>query len=1159
MSMHSRRCLWWSAVGLVLTVAAAVAAATAQEVPAQPSAALRSLLERVEFDGHETPETLSAELQRLTRADMAELCARLTEPEAGDDTRVRMVLHALAWQGGGAGQERQRMDFVAELCAALERGQPAEVRRFLVEQLMLVGAAEAVPTLGRLLRNADSCAEAARALEALGGAAAAQALRTALTDVRGGQRVAVINALGGLHDEAAVPLLLAALDEEDVDVQWAAWQALANVGAVELDAQLPDNTETWGERARLSALRLRLAERLAERRRVGAATALLERVLDAGARAEVHERCGALVLLSEILGTGVVERVVAAAMDENPELRATALEIAAGLPGDEATAAFVGLWGVAGSEARAGILLALARRRDAAAWPLARQALGEEDTRVRLAAVTAATALGQAAAVGPLVAFMADADEEERTAAQAALAELRGERVSAEIAALLGAVVPEVRAALLEVLGRRRAVEQVGRAYELAADADAGVRMAALRAAGALASAADVSRVLGLSQVIGSEPERAAWEEALAAVCGRAASAEDVATLLLTALDGAAVDDAGSLLRVLGRLGGSSALDALRRASADEREAVREAAVRALGAWPDGTAAETVLEIAADAAELKLHVLALRAYARLVGLEAGRSAAQTLALYEHGMDVARRVEERRMLLSGVGQMRDVGALTLLTRYMNAEELGGEAAAAVLGVAEGLLPWDWAAARGAVEVVRASKQADALAARADAVLARVAEVEGYVTDWLVAGPYEQAGKRGNELLDVVFAPELPEAPAVEWRPQARAEDAERHWHIDLAANKTVAGNDRAAYLLTHLHVPAAQRARLELGSDDGLKVWLNGECVHTHDVLRGCAQKQDVVVADLRAGWNVILLKVTNAGGGWGAALRVRGEDGGSVAGLRVRAEPVPAWGAALAPDELRNIEAALPERAPAVPQAGRRLLVFTLCKGFRHSAIECGAAAVAALGERTGAYEAVVSDDLALFTPDRLGQFDAICFMNTTGELFVDEAARRSLLDFVRGGRGVVGIHGATDCCYEWPEFGELMGGYFDGHPWGAGDTVTLKVDEPEHPLCRAFGGSRFTITDEIYQFRAPYSRAALRVLLSLDTQRTDMNKPGIKRGDGDFAVSWVRSYGEGRVFYCSLGHREDVFWNRTVLEHYLAGIQFALGDLPADTTPSGR
>ncbi|MGB2823481.1 MAG: ThuA domain-containing protein, partial [Phycisphaerae bacterium] len=100
-------------------------------------------------------------------------------------------------------------------------------------------------------------------------------------------------------------------------------------------------------------------------------------------------------------------------------------------------------------------------------------------------------------------------------------------------------------------------------------------------------------------------------------------------------------------------------------------------------------------------------------------------------------------------------------------------------------------------------------------------------------------------------------------------------------------------------------------------------------------------------------------------------------------------------------------------------------------------------------------------------------------------------------------------------------------------------------------------GGKGFEITDEIYQFRGPYSRKMLRVLLSLDTTRTDMNKgKRIRRKDNDFAVSWVRSYGKGRVFYCSLGHDHPVFWNPAVLKHYCDGIQFALGDLPAETTP---
>ncbi len=272
------------------------------------------------------------------------------------------------------------------------------------------------------------------------------------------------------------------------------------------------------------------------------------------------------------------------------------------------------------------------------------------------------------------------------------------------------------------------------------------------------------------------------------------------------------------------------------------------------------------------------------------------------------------------------------------------------------------------------------------------------------------------------------------------------------------------------------------------------------------------------------------------------------------------------------PEVEAKIAAAAPNQAPAQPQKARRLLVFTLCRGFVHSSIPTGAAALAIMGEKTGAFTTVVSEDIELFAPEKLNQFDAVCLMSCTGELFRpanfdqltpeeqtaalkhEESLQKSLVDFVKGGKGLIGSHAATDCFYKWPEFGEMMGAYFDGHPWS--EQVTVRVDDPQHPLNAAFGGRPFEIGDEIYQFKAPYSRAKLRVLLSLDPARTDMNKPGMNRTDQDFAVSWVREYGRGRVFYCSLGHRDEIFWNPQVLQHYLAGTQFALGDLPAPTAP---
>jgi type 1 glutamine amidotransferase/HEAT repeat protein len=267
-------------------------------------------------------------------------------------------------------------------------------------------------------------------------------------------------------------------------------------------------------------------------------------------------------------------------------------------------------------------------------------------------------------------------------------------------------------------------------------------------------------------------------------------------------------------------------------------------------------------------------------------------------------------------------------------------------------------------------------------------------------------------------------------------------------------------------------------------------------------------------------------------------------------------------GAAFAqkPEEVSNVEKAIPTKARVEPAKPRKVLVFTLCKGFVHSSIPVGTHAITRMGEKTGAYTSVHSEDPAMFAPDKLAEFDAVCLLNTTGELFEDPSLKQSLLDFVKSGKGLVGIHAATDCFYQWADFGQMMGGYFDGHPWNAGDTVTMKIDDPIHPVNQAFHGHGFSIMDEIYQFRdEPYSRDALRVLFSLDTEKTDMTKKGIKRTDGDFAVAWVRKYGEGRVFYCSLGHNEKTYWNPMVVQHYLDGIQFALGDLEADTTPSAQ
>ncbi len=261
-------------------------------------------------------------------------------------------------------------------------------------------------------------------------------------------------------------------------------------------------------------------------------------------------------------------------------------------------------------------------------------------------------------------------------------------------------------------------------------------------------------------------------------------------------------------------------------------------------------------------------------------------------------------------------------------------------------------------------------------------------------------------------------------------------------------------------------------------------------------------------------------------------------------------------------EEISMIKAALPTKASAQPAKPRKVLLFYLTEGFYHKCIPIGNKAVELLGEKTGAYETVTCNDMAIFSKEKLAQFDAIIFNNTTRLKFENPEQRKALIDFAKSGKGIMGIHSASDNFYDWAEAAEMIGGQFDGHPWTSGGTWAIKINEPGHILNRAFGGKGFMISDEIYQLKEPYSRDKLRVLVSLDMDNK-ANYEGVKsepkREDKDNAISWIHRFGEGRVFYCSFGHNNHIFWNKMILRHYLDGFQYALGDLDADDTVSAK
>lgn len=266
-------------------------------------------------------------------------------------------------------------------------------------------------------------------------------------------------------------------------------------------------------------------------------------------------------------------------------------------------------------------------------------------------------------------------------------------------------------------------------------------------------------------------------------------------------------------------------------------------------------------------------------------------------------------------------------------------------------------------------------------------------------------------------------------------------------------------------------------------------------------------------------------------------------------------------------DDRARIMEALPDAAPASPKQSRKLLIFDLNVVYGgHPSRFYANLAVQEMGKKTGAFDVVITRDPAVFEKETLSQFDAVLFNSTVGNQFTDSKLRQNLLDFVYGGGGLLGIHGTTMAFWrwganggdDWPEFGKMLGARGANHR-AMQEKVVMKVDAPGHPLMKPFPSNSFSLIDEFFRVHDPYSRDRLRVLFSIDTDKTDLSAKPHERKDKDYACAWVRSYGRGRVFYSTVGHNPYQFWDPTVLEFYLGAIQFALGDLPAPTLPSAR
>jgi type 1 glutamine amidotransferase len=238
----------------------------------------------------------------------------------------------------------------------------------------------------------------------------------------------------------------------------------------------------------------------------------------------------------------------------------------------------------------------------------------------------------------------------------------------------------------------------------------------------------------------------------------------------------------------------------------------------------------------------------------------------------------------------------------------------------------------------------------------------------------------------------------------------------------------------------------------------------------------------------------------------------------------------------------------------------KRLLAIGEEKGYRHEAVSHALATIERLGRESGLWDTTIRTDTEALTKKKLeynaknlNDFDAVLFY-TGGTLEMDDEKKADFLSFVHDdGKGFIGVHSATITFTGWPEYGDMIGGYYDEHPWGTFDAPIL-VEDPGFPGMKQWPPA-FVLKDEIYQIKN-FSRDKVRVLMRLDANKLDLNNPRVHRTDKDFAVAWAKMYGKGRVFYSTLGH-PDQNWDRSEMQTmYVEAIKWAMGLVNADVTP---
>jgi len=586
------------------------------------------------------------------------------------------------------GNAAERAKLVTRLTAMLSGNTSLDGKRFVCRQLSIAGTAQTVPALAALLLDKDLSDMARYALERIADPAAVAAMRAAVAKAAGKQKVGLINSLGDLRDAESTAAISAALGDGDPQIAEAAAAALGKIGTSDASKALTDaRSRVKPEvKATVTDSLLLCADRLVAAKKADEASVIYEQMFKP--TEAKHVRTAALRGLIMTGGDKAMPIVTEILSGTDAEMQASALRFLREVSGPESAKTVAALLAKCPVATQALLLDDLATRGDASTLPAAAAMLKSPDANVRLAAIRAVGRLGDASTLPALVAIAAGPAGAEQDEARKALDRLPAANVNDAMLQLAKQGEPAARAEAIRSLGVRHVAAAVPVVLAAASDSDAAVRTAALAALDVLADEKSAPDMVALVVKAKDDKDRQAAETALGSLCSRAANKDACVDAILTAVGGAELPAKSALIRALGRAGGAKALDAVRKFTKDSNPDIQDAAIRSLANWSDIGAAADLLEIAKTAAKPAHQVLALRGYVRLAGLP-DVPAAQKIKMLSDAMAAAKRPDEKKLVLGGLGEMKSAEALKMVAANLDDTSIQADAAAVAVKIAKAL--------------------------------------------------------------------------------------------------------------------------------------------------------------------------------------------------------------------------------------------------------------------------------------------------------------------------------------------------------------------------------------------------------------------------------------------------------------------------------------